>query len=83
MNYYTLNNKYSTLSYTLLFYITILFFYNTSNYLIWRIIPTKKDIIQTSIMLCSIVIFNLFIGHGIVVKVYDDKHNNDHISKLY
>lgn len=79
--YFSLNTKYDDLYHSLLFYFTIIIIHFSSNYLIWTNKPTKKQIIQISIVTLSILFFHLMISPSVQVNVYNDKYNNDHIMK--
>lgn len=79
IKYFSLNNKYIDMYYILLFYFTIVIFHASSNYILWKTKPNKKECTQILIFTLSIIFFYMIINPSIQVNVLKDNLNNDHV----
>ena len=82
INCFSLNNKYVNLSYSLLFFFTIVIFNTISNILIWKKKCVGKDLYQILIITLSIIFFHLIIDPCIQINMIKKDINKNDISKL-
>ena len=78
-HYFSLNNRYINLYYSLLLFTTIVLFHELSNIFIWKDYPSNKKYLQIFIITIAIIFFHIAIDPSVNVKIIDEKHNNDHI----
>jgi hypothetical protein len=82
MSFFTLNNRYSNLYYSMLMIFSVSVIYVLLTISVYKERPTSKQMQNWLLFMVSIAVYHLVVDPSVQVNVLEDKLNNDHIAKI-